>query len=96
MGKNRRYGSDVTDSAVTEAVLRPRPISLSPEEIGATTVPPAGAPVDVDAWVRFPETAVRVHGRAIAWTDRAVQVEFELRDGAPRVAWVWASAVTRR
>lgn len=46
-------------------------------------MPPAPSPVDVDAWVRFPETAVRVHGRAIAWTARAVQIEFELRAESP-------------
>lgn len=96
MGMNRRYGSDVTDAAVLEVVPRPQPISLSPAEIGAEHVPDASEAVDVDAWVRFPEHAVRVPARAIAWTDRAVRVEFELRDGIRRTAWVWASAVSRR
>lgn len=96
MGKNRRYGSDVTDAAVLEVVLRPQPISLTSAEIGVEHVPDAPEPVDVDAWVRFPEHTVRVPARAIAWTDRAVRVEFEFRDGIRRTAWVWASAVSRR
>jgi hypothetical protein len=55
----------------------------------------AEAPLEVEAWVRFPETPVKIRGRAVAWTDRAVQVEFETRDGTRRRAWVWASAVRR-
>ncbi|GAA1772138.1 hypothetical protein [Agromyces humatus] len=95
MGQNRRYGSDLTDLAIYEVVLRPAPISLTPEEVGAADIPPAPSPVDVTAWVRFPEASVEVRARAIAWTDRAVQIEFELRDGQTRRAWVWASAVRR-
>lgn len=96
MGENKRFGSGITDPVLHEALLRPVPISLTPLERGADVVPEAPAPVDVDAWVRFPETSVRVHGRAVAWTDKAVWVEFSLRDGTRRRAWVWASAVDRR
>lgn len=95
MGQNRRYGSDLTDAAINEALIRPQPISLSDGEVG-DHVTQAARPVDVTAWVRFPESPVRVEARAIAWTDRAVLVEFTLRDGGQRRAWVWASAVTRR
>lgn len=96
MGTNRRYGSDLTDAAVNEAVIRPRPVSLSPAEVGAATVPEAPEAVPVSAWVRFPESAIRVQGRAVAWTERAVWVEFTLRDGSTHRAWVWRSAVSRR
>jgi hypothetical protein len=96
MGQNRRYGSDVTDKTVNEAIIRPAPISLSPREIGAERVEEVAEPIDVRAWVRFPEAPLRVEGRAVAWTDRAVWVEFTLRDGSTRRAWVWASAVDRR
>lgn len=96
MSSNRRYGSDLTDEAINEALVRPQPISLSPSEIGSDSVPEAPDPIDVMAWVRFPEAAIRIQGRAVAWTDRAVWVEFRMRDGATRRAWVWASAVTRR
>ena len=58
MGHNRRYGSDLTDAAIAKAVLRPQPISLTPAEVGAEKVPPASSPVDVEAWVRFPEASV--------------------------------------
>ncbi|GAA2230490.1 hypothetical protein N1031_07095 [Herbiconiux moechotypicola] len=95
MGSNRRYGSDVTDAALNEMLVRPRPISLSEGERGAAEVREASEPVPVKAWVRFPEMPVLVDGRAVAWTDRAVWVEFTMRDGSTMRAWVWASAVRR-
>jgi hypothetical protein len=95
VGSNRRYGSDLTDDVVNEAATRPLPISLSERELGTT--PPADAPrsIPVRAWVRFPEMPVHVSGRAVAWTDKAVCVEFTMRNGATHRAWVWASAVDR-
>ena len=95
MSSNRRYGSDVQQDTINEFLLRPTPISLTPEEIGQTDVPDVDEPIDVEAWVRFSEASIRVRGRAVAWTDRAVLVEFELRNAGPRRAWVWASAVNR-
>ncbi|NNH03579.1 hypothetical protein [Microbacterium ulmi] len=80
-------------------LTRARPISLSADELGADPAAaqqPQRDPIDVDAWVRFPETPVRVCGRAVAWTDRAVCVEFTMKDRATHRAWVWASAVDRR
>lgn len=75
------------DAALDEVLTRPQPISLSAAELGAEAVK--------EAWVKFPESAVRVRGRTIAWTRRAVRVEWEMRDGATRRAWVWVSAVER-
>ena len=95
MGSNRRYGSDVPDDAINEFLLRPFPISLTPREIGQENVPPAEQPIDVRAWVRFSEATIQVHGKAVAWTSRAVLVEFDLRTAGPRRVWVWASAVDR-
>ena len=95
MGTNRRYGSDVGQDAINEAALRPSPISLTPAEIGQEGVPDAERPVEVQAWVRFSEATIRVRGTAVAWTTRAVLVEFELRNVGRRRAWVWASAVDR-
>ena len=95
MGTNRRYGSDVQQDTLNEFLLRPHPISLTPEEIGQKDVPETTEPIDVEAWVRFSEASIRVRGRAIAWNDRAVLVEFELRNAGSRRAWVWASAVER-
>ena len=94
MGSNRRYGSDVSDAVLNEVLIRPRPISLSDAEIG-TRITKVDEPVPVRAWVRFPESPIQVDGQAVAWTPRAVRVEFELRDGARLSAWVWASAVDK-
>ena len=96
MGSNRRYGSDVTDQAINEAVTRPRPISLTPAEIGQLDVIEPPKPEPVKAWVRYPETPVQVEARAIAWTERAVKVEWTMRDGSVQQAWVWRSAVSIR
>lgn len=96
MGQNTRYGSDLTDATVNEAVTRPMPISLSKHELGTEPVTTADDPPAVEAWVRFPEQPIRVQGRAVAWTNRAVWVEFTMRNGATMRAWVWASAVDRK
>lgn len=96
MGQNRRYGSDLTDAALNESLTRPRPISLSTLELGQEPPKEAPEPIAVEAWVRFPEQAIRVQGRAVAWTSRAVWVEFTMRSGATYRAWVWASAVERK
>lgn len=95
MGSNARYGSDLTDAALNEALTRPQPISLSAAELGNDEVKAPKAAIPVEAWVRFPESPIKIRGRAIAWTRRAVRVEWEMRDGSTRRAWVWASAVVR-
>lgn len=71
----------------------PQPFSLTLAELGDLPVTTAKTPTTVLAWVRYPAIANRVHGRALAWTPRAVYVEWEDR-GIHR-AWVWASAVER-
>lgn len=93
MGQNRRYGSDLTDATVNEVLIRPRPIGLSDAEVGPVDASAEREPLPVRAWVRFPEHAICVEGRAVSWNDRAVQVEFTLRSGATHRCWVWASAV---
>ena len=97
MGENRRYGFQQVDPAINDLLTRPKPISLSPAEMGTdpAAVPETPEPIDVIAWVRYPETAVKVRARAVAWTDRAVWVEFTTYAGATHRAWVWASAVSR-
>ena len=97
LGQNRRYGSDVTWTTVNESIIKPTPVSLSKSELGQDRVTSAEAePVEVEAWVRFPEHPIKVQGRAVAWTRRAVWVEFTMFSGATYRAWVWASAVERR
>lgn len=68
-----------------------RPISLTRPERGDHSVTVPDQPRPVRAWVRYPAIAARVHGRALAWTPRAVYVEWE--EGGTHRAWVWANAV---
>jgi hypothetical protein len=70
-----------------------RPYSLTPAELGGLPAVMAGEPTPVLAWVRYPATADHVRGLALAWTPRAVYVEWE--DRGTHRAWVWASAVER-
>jgi hypothetical protein len=68
-----------------------RPISLSMDELMGLPVTVPDEPRAVLAWIRFPAIAQRVHGRALAWTPKAVYLEWEDR-GIHR-CWVWANAV---
>lgn len=68
-----------------------RPYSLTAAELGGLPAVLASAHTPVRAWVRYPATADQVHGLALAWTPRAVYVEWE-GSGTHRT-WVWASAV---
>jgi hypothetical protein len=95
VGQNRRYGSDLTDAALAESLVRAKPITLTERQIG-DDVSQAREPVEVVAWVTFREATVCVAATAVTWTDRAVRVEFTMRDGSNLSAWVWASDVTRR
>lgn len=100
VGTNKRYAAQydrLMDRRVTEVLIRPKPVSLSPAEIGAEHDPviEAQKPIAVRAWARYPETPARVEGRAIAWTTRAVQIEWEDSAGATQQTWVWASAVDK-
>jgi hypothetical protein len=70
-----------------------RPYSLTAAELGGLPAVLASTRTPVRVWVRYPASAEQVHGMALAWTPRAVYVEWEA-DGTHR-AWVWASAVER-
>jgi hypothetical protein len=106
MGSNRRYpsGPHPAHPVSTEALqqVEPpdpehgwrRPLSLTPEELGHVWATMAESPIGVMAWVRYPAQSVHVRGRALAWTPRAVYVEWE--DKGLHRTWVWASAVSRR
>ncbi|WP_146244970.1 hypothetical protein [Curtobacterium sp. MCBD17_028] len=54
MGKNRRYGTDVSRAAINEFLTRPAPVTLTPEEIGAGPVV-----------TRPPVTLERTHGNGL-------------------------------
>jgi hypothetical protein len=103
MGSNKRYPSEHPPVSI-EALKQvepdnpdggwSRPISLTSEELGRSTPTVTNEPIAITAWVRYPAQAMRVQGRALAWTPRAVYVEWQ-GNGVHRT-WVWASAVDRR
>jgi hypothetical protein len=105
MGANNRYPSGPHPAPLVYAdtlkqvepdygeEFTARPFSLTAEELGRLPVTMATEPIPVLAWVRLPAIPTHVQGRALAWTPRAVYVEWEHR-GTHR-AWVWASAVER-
>jgi hypothetical protein len=70
-----------------------RPYSLTAAELSRQQATLATSPTPVRAWVRYAAIADQVPGLALAWTSRAVYVEWEDR-GLHR-AWVWANAVKR-
>ena len=70
-----------------------RPYSLTAAELGGMPASMASDPTPVLAWVRYASIADHVRGLALAWTPRAVYVEWE--DRGTHRAWVWASAVER-
>jgi hypothetical protein len=101
MGTNKRYPSHVAagiDRGIEQVVTRAQPISLTDDELDKDhqQLVQAPEPIPVRAWVRYPETSIRADGRAIAWTARAVCVEWDIVGGGVARAWVWASAVERK
>lgn len=100
LGTSRRY-ADHYDRAMSERILQQvvagtTPLSLTDDEleldVQPLTKPPRAVPVT--AWVRYRDTAVKVDGRAVAWTARAVAVQWKTASGEVHRAWVWASAVS--
>lgn len=79
-------------ASVNEALIAPQPISLSPAELGDDPAVEAKGNIPVVAWVRFPETPIRVEGRVLRWTDKAVELEWKTSRGATHRAWVWKGA----
>jgi hypothetical protein len=98
MGQNKRYEAFYAkrmEKQITEILIRPKPISLSEQELDRAHNPVTEAqePIPIRAWARYPETPARVEGRAIAWTDRAVQIDLGDVRGETHRTWVWAGAV---
>lgn len=83
---------------VNEVVMRDKsPLSLTNVELELDTFPLTRTPkpLAVKVWVRYGDVAIKVDARAVAWTSRAVAVEWDTASG-PHRAWVWASAVEGR
>lgn len=79
----RRWDRWVTGSAVS-----------LPEAAYGGPVYDLAAPDPVLAWVTFPDRVLEVEARALAYTNRAVLVEWGFGQGAD-TAWVWRDAVCR-
>jgi hypothetical protein len=96
VGSNRRHGESVARSKANSrsAVAALRPVSLGVDQLGDEPVVRARGPVPVSAWVTLGTTLVKVEGFAVAWTSRAVEVQWPT-DADTRSAWVWASACER-
>jgi hypothetical protein len=101
VGTSKRYAAQI-DARMSEkidlVVMRDGvPETLTDLELELATEPLTRAPqpVPVFAWVRYGSTGVRVRGRAVAWTARAVAVQWQVPDGMHRAS-VWSSAVAPR
>jgi hypothetical protein len=101
VGTSKRYADSVDrrmgDQADLSIMRTGEPESLTAKELELKTEPLTRAPQPmlVTAWVRYGRIGIRVNGRAVAWTTKAVAVEWDAPDG-PHRAWVWASAVERK
>lgn len=100
MGTSKRYADSIDRRMGVQAdlsIMRTgEPESLTAKELELKTEPVTRTPqpMPVTAWVRYGKIGIRVNGRAVAWTSKAVAVEWDGPDG-PHRAWVWASAVER-
>jgi len=100
VGTSKRYAAHydrmMNDRILENAMRGHEPTSLTPPELELDVLPLTRTPQPevVRAWVRYGATAVKIEGRAVAWTPRAVAVEWDAPGGVHR-AWLWASAVER-
>lgn len=100
MGTSKRYADSIDRRMgvqVDLSIMRmSEPESLTAKELELKTDPVTRTPqpIPVMAWVGYGKIGVRVTGRAVAWTSKAVAVEWEGPEGIHR-AWVWTSAVQR-
>lgn len=101
MGTSKRYAAHIDarmGEKIDQAVMRDRqPETLTDLELELNVEPLTRTPkpMPVFAWVRYGSSGMRVKARAVAWTNKAVAVEWEAPGGLHR-AWVWASAVDQR
>jgi hypothetical protein len=100
VGTSKRYADSIDAKMGAQAdlsVMRSgEPESLTARELELKTEPVTRTPrpMNVTAWVRYGKVGIHVRGRAVAWTAKAVAVEWDAPQGTHR-AWVWASAVDR-
>jgi len=98
MGTSKRYAEHYTrqmDESIGRRIMASgQPQSLGPQELALETTPLTRAPkpLQVRAWVRYPDGPIQVDAEAVAWTARAVAVRWKAGDIVHK-AWVWSSAV---
>ncbi|MBX3099987.1 MAG: hypothetical protein KF761_10450 [Salinibacterium sp.] len=101
MGTNKRYADAIDrrrDAQTRDIVASDgEPDSLTDEELELDThdLTRTRRPQHVMAWVRYGKTGMKVDARVVAWTTKAVAIEWTTKTGAVHHAWVWASAVER-
>ena len=73
-----------------------RPLGLTMLEVDLNRFPLTTTlqPMAARAWVHYPSVVSKLDVRVIAWTSRAVQIEWDVPSGKHGV-WVWANAVER-
>ena len=101
MGTNKRYADAINKRSELRQLERamsqerPQTLTQSELELDDNPVTTTRKPVAVRVWVRYPAVVSKINARAIAWTARAVKVEWDTPTGQVHTAWVWASAVDR-
>ena len=100
MGTNRRYPSQPSPdvAGLVKARKQRIPITLTDAELDKTHQQPRAAetPIPVVAWIRYDDGPELTEAQAIAWTQKAVLVEWHTATGEASKCWVWASAVSRK
>ncbi len=101
MGTSKRYADAIDKRSelrqLERAMGHERPFTLTQYELELDDNPVTTTrkPIAVRVWVRYPAVVSKIDARAIAWTPRAVKVEWDTPAGQVHTAWVWASAVDR-
>jgi hypothetical protein len=99
MGTSKRYAERVDrqmGERADEAAIRGlAPTTLTDAELELDSLPLTKTPKphEVRAWVRYGAVPLKITARAVAWTPRAVALEWTAPSGEVHRAWVWASAV---
>jgi len=102
LGTNKRYATStdrqMSDRAGQVIMRDSEPVSLTDTELDLDRydVTRTRNPRPVSAWVRYGAVPLRVEARAVAWTERAVAIEWTTPAGESHHAWVWASSVDNR
>lgn len=102
MGTNKRYPEGPANSYALRQLINAahdhQPETLLGEELDLHTMPLTRPPRPrpVLAWVHYGKVAVRVDAWAVAWTENAVAIKWQVTEGREDKAWVWWPATIPR